>query len=673
MKLTKFLPILAMLFVVSLVGCKKDADPGIRPTVLSTDPVNNAVNSPLNGKISVTFSAAMDPSTVTAAQFGIKQGTTAVEGTVAFAGTVAVFTPAASLSPNTIYTGTISNGVKNTSGTNMAKDYVWTFTSGATPDVTAPTIMLTSPSNNATSVALNTSLVITFSEPLDATTVSGNTVTLKQGSTLIAGSIAYLDSKITFMPASSLAANTLYNLTVTTGVKDRSGNALASNSTINFTTDVAPTVALTVPANAATGVALNQLVVITFSKAMNAATISTSTITVKQGLNTVAGAIVYTGTAATFTPTSALLASTVYTVTVTTGAKDVLGTPLAANSSISFTTASGPGPGLTLPMVNATDPLNNATGVSTNKVLAITFSKPMDPLTITSSTFTLAQGLTPVAGAAVGSGSNATFTPTNILAGNTVYTATITTGAKDLAGNALASSTVWSFTTAAGAPTLAVVNLRTSGNYVILAKTFISNVPTSAITGDLGLSPAATSFITGFGLTNATGFATAPEVTGQLFAADMATPTDINLTTAVNDMQTAYVDAAGRSNPDFLELGTGNIGGMTLTPGLYKWAGTVTMPSSITISGSATDVWIFQIAGDLIMSNSVNITLIGGALPQNIFWQVAGQSTFGTTSHFEGIVLCATGITLQTGASMKGRALAQTGVALDKNTVVKPN
>jgi hypothetical protein len=141
----------------------------------------------------------------------------------------------------------------------------------------------------------------------------------------------------------------------------------------------------------------------------------------------------------------------------------------------------------------------------------------------------------------------------------------------------------------------------------------------------------------------------------------------------VNNMQTAYTDAAGRVSPDFEELGTGNIGGMTLSPGLYKWTNSVTMPTSLTISGSPTDVWIFQISGDLSMSSAVNITLTGGALPKNIFWQVAGTVTIGTTAHFEGVILSKTGITLQTGASMNGRALAQTAVILDGNAVTKPN
>jgi len=324
------------------------------------------------------------------------------------------------------------------------------------------------------------------------------------------------------------------------------------------------------------------------------------------------------------------------------------------------------------PTVTSTDPLKNVTGVARNKVVALTFSEAMDPLTINTSTFTLKQGPTAVSGTVAYSGTTATFTPSNILAAGTAYTATITTGAKDLAGNALAANTVWSFTTAGATSGLAVVDLGAAGNYVILAKSAITNIPTSAVTGDMGLSPAATSYITGFALTDATGYATSPQVTGKIYAADMADPTPINLTTAVSNMITAYNDAAGRPSPDFSELGTGNIGGKTLAPGLYKWTSTVTLPSDVTISGGANDVWIFQIAGNLTMSNAVKITLNGGALAKNIFWQVAGQATFGTTSHFEGIILSMTGINFQTGASMNGRALAQTAVVLDGNAITKP-
>jgi hypothetical protein len=324
------------------------------------------------------------------------------------------------------------------------------------------------------------------------------------------------------------------------------------------------------------------------------------------------------------------------------------------------------------PTISVTGPVNNTTDIPRNTSITIQFSEAMEASTISSSSFTVKQGANVVAGTVVYTGTTATFTPTNSLSALTVYTATITTDAKDLAGNSLAANTTWSFTTGGTVSTLATVNLDASGDYVILAKTAINNGSTSAITGDLGLSPAATSYITGLSVTDATGYATSAQVTGKIYAADMAAPTPINLTTAVNNMITAYNDAAGRPSPDFTELATGNIGGKTLTPGLYKWTNTVTVPTSVTIAGGPNDVWIFQIAGNLTVSSAVNVTLSGGAQAKNIFWQVAGQVTLGTTAHFEGNILSMTGITLQTGASITGRALAQTAVILDANTVSKP-
>jgi hypothetical protein len=433
---------------------------------------------------------------------------------------------------------------------------------------------------------------------------------------------------------------------------------------------VPPTVTLSDPANNATGVTLSHPFVITFSEAMNQTSINLLTVTLKQGTTLVPGTVTSTAETATFTPTADMDPNKVYTGTVTKGAMNMGGTTLAAINTFSFTT--GDAPDIIPPTVTVANPLNNATGVIRNKVVAITFSEPMDALTFTNSTFTLKQGVTNVPGVVGYSGTTATFTPSAALAAGIVYTATVTNGVKDAAGNALAANTSWSFTTAGATSGLSPVILGAAGNYVILAKTAINNISISAITGDLGLSPAATSYITGLAITDATGYATSAQVTGKLFAADMADPTPINLTTAVENMITAYNDAAGRPSPDFLELGTGNLGGKTLTPGLYKWTNTVTLPSSITISGSATDVWIFQIAGDLSVSSSVSVTLTGGAQAKNIFWQVAGQATFGTTSNFKGIILSMTGITFQTSATLSGRALAQTAVVLDANAVTIP-
>jgi hypothetical protein len=217
------------------------------------------------------------------------------------------------------------------------------------------------------------------------------------------------------------------------------------------------------------------------------------------------------------------------------------------------------------------------------------------------------------------------------------------------------------------------VNLGSAGTYAILAETGISTVPTSAVTGNLGVSPAAASYITGFGLTaDATNvFATSPQVTGNVYASDYAAPTPSNLTTAIDDMQQALTDAAGRA-PDVTELGAGDIGGMTLTAGVYEWGTGLLIPTDVTLSGTATDVWIFQIAQNLTVSSAASIVLSGGALSQNVFWEVAGSTEIGTTAHIEGVVLCQTSIALQTGASINGRLLAQSQVSIDGSAVVEP-
>ncbi len=239
---------------------------------------------------------------------------------------------------------------------------------------------------------------------------------------------------------------------------------------------------------------------------------------------------------------------------------------------------------------------------------------------------------------------------------------------KDQDTNGSSVSTEMSSAAKSSGAALAKVNLGLAGNFTILSKSGITDVPKSAITGDIGTSP----------ITGAAIGVTCAEVAGTIYTVDAAGPLPCRvtnasrLTTAVGNMQTAYTDAAGRSNPNFLNLGAGNIGGKTLTSGLYKWTSAVTIPTNVTISGGANDIWIFQVAGTLTMSSGVKITLKGGAQAKNIFWQTAGAVTLGTTSHFEGTILGQTGINLQTGASINGRMLAQTAVTLEQNTVTQP-
>jgi hypothetical protein len=356
----------------------------------------------------------------------------------------------------------------------------------------------------------------------------------------------------------------------------------------------------------------------------------------------------------------------------------------------------------TPPTVISTVPADNATGVAITGTITATFSEAMDSGTIDATTFTLTgPGLTPVAGAVSYSGTIATFTPTAYLANSTLFTATITTGAKDLAGNALASNKVWTFTTV---PVLgpAPVVLGTAGNYVILAKTGISNTSIdTAVYGDIGISPAAETYITGFTLsdvekpTSYIAYATSPRLhsigapvapavgSGVAYAADMTGGTAGSgtvggtaaaMTQAISDMETAYTTANG--TPDFTNLLSGILpAGTSLAPGYYTWTTDVSITGNITLSGGPNDVWIFKIDGKLDVSSAVIVGLSGGAQAKNIFWKVATApgATLGTNSQFKGIILSATQIIMQTGAKLVGRALAQTAVTLDSSTVTQPS
>jgi hypothetical protein len=215
---------------------------------------------------------------------------------------------------------------------------------------------------------------------------------------------------------------------------------------------------------------------------------------------------------------------------------------------------------------------------------------------------------------------------------------------------------------------LAPVNLGAAGSFALLTKSGITDVYASAITGNVGSSP----------ITGAAILLTCSEVSGTIYSVDAAGPLPCVvkdpslLTTAVGNMQTAYTDAAGRTSPNFTELGAGQIGGLTLVPGLYKWGTGVLISTDVTLSGGPNDVWIFQIAGTLTQASATRVTLSGGALAKNVFWQVAGATAIGTTAHFEGILLDQTSIAVNTGASVTGRLLAQTAVTLQKNAVTQP-
>jgi hypothetical protein len=308
--------------------------------------------------------------------------------------------------------------------------------------------------------------------------------------------------------------------------------------------------------------------------------------------------------------------------------------------------------------------LNGVAGTinETTKTISVTMPKGTD-VTALIATFT-----TTGAGEKVAAVDQTSGTTANNFTNPVTYTVTAADGTS-------AAYTVI-VTVTVNAPTgRTPVNLGTAGNFAILTKTGVSTTGTTSVVGDIGVSPVPASYITGFGLiadsTNT--FSTSSLVSGKLYAADYAPPTPAYMTTAVSDMQNAFTDAAGRTTPDFTELGAGNISGLTLVPGLYKWGTGVSITNAgVTLSGGANDVWIFQIAGDLIVNNSAMVTLIGGAQAKNIFWQVSGQANLGTAADFKGVILSQTLISLNTGAKMTGRALAQTAVTLNATAITAP-
>ena len=309
------------------------------------------------------------------------------------------------------------------------------------------------------------------------------------------------------------------------------------------------------------------------------------------------------------------------------------------------------------PTVIATNPANGATGVA---IITASFSEPMNASTVTAATFTVTgPGPTAVAGTVAYNASTqiAIFTPTTALAASTTYTATITTGAKDVAGNSLASNRVWSFTTAATTGNQALVALGGAGAFAVLAGSTVTSTGATALTGDLGVSPG----------TAVTGFPPGT-LTGAIHAGDATSAT------AMSDLTTAYNNAAG------LTVGAvtvaGNLGGLTLPPGLYKSTSSLAISSgdlTLDAQGDANAVFIFQMASTLTTTSGRSVILSGGAKSTNVFWQVGSSATLGTTSVFKGTIMANQSITLNTGASLNGRALARIGaVTLAASSVVLP-
>jgi hypothetical protein len=544
-----------------------------------------------------------------------------------------------------------------------------------TDPLSAPTVTsVTPPDGNVATCPSSGIVSATFFKAMNPATINTSTFTLSgPGGASVAGTVSYSTATnvATFTPSTVLAPNTKFTATITTGVADTYGNTMEVNYVWTFTTSptcVAPTVTLVTPPVGSTVICPNSPIVsASFSKAMNPATINTTTFTLTGPENTsVTGTVTYNAATyvATFTPTSALSPSTTYTATITTGVTDAVGNRLAANYVWTFTTsvncATAP-PSVTL----VTPPNGNVATCPNSALVSATFSKAMNPATINATTFTLTgPGNASVAGAVTYNVATfiATFTPTVALAPSTPYTATITTGAADTSGNTLASNYVWTFTTSVACTVPPVIGLGSACSFGVLGGSTVTNVTGTAtsVSGDVGVWPGAA--ITGFG--------PPASITGTMHAGDAVAQA------AQGDLTTAYNNAAGAAGGAVL---TADIGGQTLPPGVYR---TTSAQPSLGITGNLTldgkgdpnATWIFQIVSTLTTAaGNSQVILIGSAQSQNVIWQVGSSATLGTNTIFQGTIMAQASVTATTGAVLDGRALARTGaVTLDTTTVVVP-
>lgn len=331
----------------------------------------------------------------------------------------------------------------------------WTLEEEPDPPRVLFGVSSTDPVSDAVDVPLNTAVSVTFTQELDTSTVGAASFTLKIGAAPVAGTVASGGKVATFTPSAPMTASTVYTATLTVAITDLNGNPLAAEYTWDFTTGTtsdttAPTVVSTTPGTDAVDVATDATVSVEFSETMDWQTITSAHFTLYKGATQVPANISYSGVTAVLTPLSPLANNQLYEATVNTGVTDLAGNAIAAPYVWSFTTQQSLD--TTAPTVVLTDPADTATNVPNAQIISASFSEEMDITTLTTSTFTLYDGGTPIAGTVACIGDTATFTPDADLSVGTTFTATITTGVTDLAGNALASSYIWTFSTQVGTP-----------------------------------------------------------------------------------------------------------------------------------------------------------------------------------------------------------------------------
>ena len=532
----------------------------------------------------------------------------------------------------------------------------------------SPIVASVNPENGTLNVPLNKTISVNFNQEMKASSFDQASFTL-QGTTLVTGIVSFSGKTASFAPTAPLTANTTYIGTIKTTVQNMVGNSIEADYVWTFSTGASlnPMVISTDPINKATNVVLNKIVAVNFNMPMNQATINASTFTIKQGTEIITGSISYSGTTAYFKSSVSLIANTLYTATITTESKNIQGIALANNYVWTFTTGA-----TTAPIVVSTDPIDNAIAVPLNKTITATFSIAIDPKTINDKTFTVKNGTTLLTGVVSYTGTTATFAPSTNLLPGTTYTATIS-GAKNMAGIAIANDYVWNFSTSSSLVGN-TVNLGSAERFGILAGVGVSNnAGFSEIRNmDVGISPGVRSSVTGF--------PPAIIVEGAIYASDDITPQGISATLikAKQDLTNAYLFAEGASTPAPATV-SGDQGGKTLAPGIYKSTSTLLIQSgdlTLDAQGDANAVWIFQVASDFTTVGGAggNVILSGGAQAKNIFWQVGRSATIGNYTIFKGNILALTSITMNSHATVQGRMLARNGaiVMTDTNIISKP-
>ena len=592
---------------------------------------------------------------------------------------MATFLPSANLPVSTLCVATLTTGAQDTGGIPLQAAFVWSFTTSSAPDTTAPTVTSVNPAQDAVA-ASNTAVTASFSEDIAPSTLSARSFTLKTtvGDIPVVGTVAYSAEArtATFTPTSPspLPTNTSFTATVTTTVTDLAGNALATNKVWTFSTSVAPdttapTVSTVVPAQSAVA-ANNTLVTATFSEDIAPSTISASSFTLKTtvGDSPITGTVAYSVGArtATFTPTSPspLPANTSFTATVSTAITDLAGNAMVANKVWTFTTAALAD--TTPPTVVLVNPIDTGTAVCINKTVRATFSEAMDPLTLTTATVKLA----PL--------SNLNATVAAVVSYDTINKIASIDPSANLAANAMVADKVWQFTSGTSECQLPVP-LGSSSNFAILASAAITNIPTSIITGDVGLTPD-----TGAGITGFSSPGSCPEIVGRMYAVNASGPTcalidAALLSNAKTDALAAFTNAnnAVRGTPTPIST---NLAGLTLYPGLYASGTTIDLSAggSLTLDaqGDANAVFVIRSATAITTLSTSQVVLSGGAKASNVFWTAGSAITLGANSIMKGTLVAGTAITLQTGANLEGRALNQgaaaAAISCDSCTITVP-